>query len=69
MKNGNNKRPEDNAAGATRSLDGSVIVPGAQIGPFTIEREETKTVGYIIVSTDRGLCGGLNTNLLLLNKS
>ncbi len=37
--------------------------------PFTIEREETKKVGYIIVSTDRGLCGGLNTNLfkLLLN--
>jgi hypothetical protein len=32
MKNGNNKRPEDNAAGPTRSLDGSVIVPGAQIG-------------------------------------
>ena len=37
--------------------------------PFTIEREEIKKVGYIIVSTDRGLCGGLNTNLfkLLLN--
>ncbi|MEE8306220.1 MAG: serine/threonine-protein kinase, partial [Gammaproteobacteria bacterium] len=32
-------RSEDNAAGPTRSLDGSVIVPGAQIGPFTIERE------------------------------
>ena len=32
MKNGNNKRPEDNAAGLTRSLDGSVIVPDAQIG-------------------------------------
>ncbi len=31
--------------------------------PFTIEREEVKNVGYIIVSTDRGLCGGLNTNL------
>jgi F-type H+-transporting ATPase subunit gamma len=37
--------------------------------PFMIEREETKMVGYIIVSTDRGLCGGLNHNLfrLLLN--
>ena len=37
--------------------------------PFTIERDEVKKVGYIIVSTDRGLCGGLNTNLfrLLLN--
>ena len=34
--------------------------------PFTIKREETKKVGYIIVSTDRGLCGGLNTNLFKL---
>jgi len=30
--------------------------------PFTIDRE-VKRVGYIIVSTDRGLCGGLNINL------
>jgi len=34
--------------------------------PFTVRREETKKVGYIIVSTDRGLCGGLNTNLFKL---
>ena len=34
--------------------------------PFTVEREEVKKVGYIIVSTDRGLCGGLNTNLFKL---
>ena len=27
------------------------------------ERKEIKRVGYIIVSTDRGLCGGLNINL------
>jgi F-type H+-transporting ATPase subunit gamma len=27
------------------------------------DREETKRVGYIIVSSDRGLCGGLNNNL------
>ncbi|MBT5031107.1 MAG: F0F1 ATP synthase subunit gamma [Proteobacteria bacterium] len=31
--------------------------------PFTIERE-VKRVGYIVVTSDRGLCGGLNTNLL-----
>jgi F-type H+-transporting ATPase subunit gamma len=31
--------------------------------PFTVTREEIKKVGYIIISTDRGLCGGLNTNL------
>ena len=31
--------------------------------PYLIERSEVKRVGYIIVSTDRGLCGGLNSNL------
>jgi F-type H+-transporting ATPase subunit gamma len=31
--------------------------------PYLLEREEVKRVGYIIVSTDRGLCGGLNTNM------
>ncbi len=30
--------------------------------PFVLERE-AKTVGFVIVSTDRGLCGGLNVNL------
>jgi F-type H+-transporting ATPase subunit gamma len=30
--------------------------------PFLVEREP-KSVGFIVVSTDRGLCGGLNTNL------
>lgn len=28
-----------------------------------MEQREIKHVGYIIISTDRGLCGGLNTNL------
>ena len=31
--------------------------------PFLTERSEIKRVGYIVVSTDRGLCGGLNSNL------
>ena len=31
--------------------------------PYTQKREVIKRVGYIIVSTDRGLCGGLNSNL------
>jgi len=34
--------------------------------PFTVRREEIKSVGYIVVSTDRGLCGGLNSNLFKL---
>lgn len=29
--------------------------------PYLVERE-VKRVGYIVISTDRGLCGGLNTN-------
>ena len=31
--------------------------------PFTIKHDEVKKVGYIVVSSDRGLCGGLNNNL------
>jgi F-type H+-transporting ATPase subunit gamma len=31
--------------------------------PFMVEREEVKRAGFIIISTDRGLCGGLNVNL------
>tara|TARA_R110002049_G_scaffold252264_1_gene427091 strand:+ start:222818 stop:223684 length:867 start_codon:yes stop_codon:yes gene_type:complete len=31
--------------------------------PYMNEREEVKRVGMIIISTDRGLCGGLNVNL------
>jgi len=31
--------------------------------PFLIEREQVKRVGYIIITSDRGLCGGLNVNL------
>jgi len=30
--------------------------------PFTVERD-VKRVGYIVVSSDRGLCGGLNINI------
>ena len=30
--------------------------------PFTIQRE-VKRVGYVVVSSDRGLCGGLNMNV------
>ncbi|WP_158881379.1 F0F1 ATP synthase subunit gamma [Rhodanobacter sp. L36] len=31
--------------------------------PFLIESDKVARVGYIVVSTDRGLCGGLNSNL------
>jgi F-type H+-transporting ATPase subunit gamma len=32
--------------------------------PFIIKRDQVKRVGLIVVSTDKGLCGGLNTNVL-----
>ncbi|HET7524896.1 MAG TPA: F0F1 ATP synthase subunit gamma [Burkholderiaceae bacterium] len=34
--------------------------------PFLIARDTVKRVGLIVVTTDKGLCGALNTNLLRL---
>ena len=34
--------------------------------PFLVNREEVKSVGLIVVTSDKGLCGGLNSNLLRL---
>jgi F-type H+-transporting ATPase subunit gamma len=38
--------------------------------PFLVERADIKRVGYVVISTDRGLCGGLNSTLFrkLLNE-
>jgi len=32
--------------------------------PFLVEHDSVKAAGLIVVTTDKGLCGGLNTNLL-----
>ena len=32
--------------------------------PFLVANDGAKTVGFIVVTTDKGLCGGLNTNVL-----
>ena len=34
--------------------------------PFLVRREGVKDVGVIVVTSDKGLCGGLNTNALRL---
>jgi F-type H+-transporting ATPase subunit gamma len=34
--------------------------------PFLIDRNSVKRVGIIVVTADKGLCGGLNTNVLRL---
>jgi F-type H+-transporting ATPase subunit gamma len=31
--------------------------------PYVLKRKELRTVGVIMVTTDKGLCGGLNTNI------
>jgi len=32
--------------------------------PFLVKNEKATTAGMVVVTTDKGLCGGLNTNLL-----
>ena len=32
--------------------------------PFMLKHDESKLAGVIVVTTDKGLCGGLNTNVL-----
>ena len=34
--------------------------------PFLIKQDNAKAVGFIVVTTDKGLCGGMNTNALRL---
>ncbi|MCH8621563.1 F0F1 ATP synthase subunit gamma [Undibacterium sp. TS12] len=34
--------------------------------PFMVQQDQSKKVGVIVVTTDKGLCGGLNTNVLRL---
>jgi F-type H+-transporting ATPase subunit gamma len=31
--------------------------------PFMVDRSDIKRIGYIVVSSDRGLCGGLNSQM------
>ncbi|ARP88104.1 F0F1 ATP synthase subunit gamma [Bordetella genomosp. 9] len=31
--------------------------------PYLVAREQVKAVGVVLVTTDKGLCGGLNTNI------
>jgi F-type H+-transporting ATPase subunit gamma len=33
------------------------------VHPYMVDRKDIKRVGYIVVSTDRGLCGGLNSQM------
>ena len=46
-----------------RSVVGQIAKAASEYKHVYMEQREIKRVGYIIISTDRGLCGGLNTNL------
>ncbi len=37
--------------------------------PFVIKREKVGNIGLIVVTSDKGLCGGLNTNVLRMSLS
>jgi F-type H+-transporting ATPase subunit gamma len=32
--------------------------------PFMVQQDQSKKIGLVVVTTDKGLCGGLNTNVL-----
>ncbi|MEE2002676.1 F0F1 ATP synthase subunit gamma [Alkalimonas sp. MEB108] len=62
------RRAQERVAASRPYAEGMRKVIGNMAGgnldyrhPYMVERE-TGTVGYIIISTDRGLCGGLNSN-------
>ncbi|MBW8189821.1 F0F1 ATP synthase subunit gamma [Neiella marina] len=46
-----------------RKVIGHIALGSLEYRHSYLEEREAKRVGYIIISTDRGLCGGLNINL------
>ncbi|WP_108652831.1 F0F1 ATP synthase subunit gamma [Dongshaea marina] len=46
-----------------RKVIGHIALGSLEYQHPYLEEREVKRVGYIIISTDRGLCGGLNINL------
>lgn len=53
-----------------REMIGHLALANSEIKTPYLEKREVKRVGFLVVSTDRGLCGGLNTNLfkMVLNE-
>ncbi len=65
------RKAQDSVSSSRAYAEGihSVIANLMQAHPeykhtFLVKRDEVKKVAYIIVSSDKGLCGGLNTNVL-----
>src|SRR5262245_27879883 len=51
-----------NVAGSIQSA-GAELADGEGMHPL-LQRREVRTEGLVLVTPDRGLCGGLNTNLI-----
>lgn len=49
-----------------RTVIANVAASNSEYRHAYFERREVKRVGIIVISTDRGLCGGLNSNLFRL---
>ncbi|MAA73044.1 MAG: F0F1 ATP synthase subunit gamma [Bermanella sp.] len=47
-----------------RAVVGHVASATSEYRHAYLQEREVKRVGYIVITSDRGLCGGLNTNLL-----
>ncbi|GAB2515239.1 F0F1 ATP synthase subunit gamma [Microbulbifer agarilyticus] len=50
-------------ASRIRAVIGHIANANAEYQHIYLQEREVKRVGYILVSTDRGLCGGLNINV------
>ncbi|AQQ69260.1 F0F1 ATP synthase subunit gamma [Microbulbifer agarilyticus] len=50
-------------ASRIRAVIGHIANANAEYQHIYLQEREAKRVGYILVSTDRGLCGGLNINV------
>jgi F-type H+-transporting ATPase subunit gamma len=46
-----------------RSVVGHIANAAPEYKHLYLQEREIKRVGYVVISSDRGLCGGLNTNL------
>jgi F0F1-type ATP synthase gamma subunit len=58
--------------GGTGSFGSAMVAHLLEAGHDEIRvfsRDEVKRVGYIIVSTDRGLCGAFNSSIVTLSRS
>ena len=63
-------RKAQDRMGATRpyadrilEVIGHLAYANPEYNHLYLDERDVKRVGYIVVSTDRGLCGGLNANL------